>query len=167
MPSPYSFLPELATTDRIAGALHTGAHLNSLRHCLRGRPSLFSPKGEPTFFATRYVRWRHFPLLMLICILGHQRRPLCARYLGGVSSAGFPSGNASFWYISAQRICIGVGFDRGVVLVHGRGVVLVHENSRGVHFGTQLKGSIQDTCYIQACFRSRKKVSSKVHVQNF
>ncbi len=79
MPSPYSYLPELATTDRIAGALHTGAHLSSLRHCLRGRPTLFSPKGEPTFL----------PLGM--CILGHQRRPLCARYLGGVSLAGFPS----------------------------------------------------------------------------
>ncbi len=49
MPSPYSFLLELATTDRIAGALHTGAHLSSLRHCLRGRPTLFSTKGEPTF----------------------------------------------------------------------------------------------------------------------
>ncbi len=49
MPSPYSYLPELATTDRIAGALHTGAHLSSLRHCLRRRPTLFSPKGEPTF----------------------------------------------------------------------------------------------------------------------
>ncbi len=49
MPSPYSYLPELATTDRIAGALHTGAHLSSLRHCLQGRPTLFSPKGEPTF----------------------------------------------------------------------------------------------------------------------
>ncbi len=37
------------------------------------------------------MRWRHFPPLMPICILGHQRRPLCARYLGGVSLAGFPS----------------------------------------------------------------------------
>ncbi len=49
MPSPYYFLPELAFTDRIVGALHTGAHLSFLRHCLQGRHTLFSLKGEPTF----------------------------------------------------------------------------------------------------------------------
>ncbi len=53
------------TTDRIAGAC-TGAHLSSLRHCLRGRPTC-SPEGRTHFFATRYVRWRHFiPPLMPI-----------------------------------------------------------------------------------------------------
>ncbi len=49
MPSPYSYLPELATTDLIAGALHTGAHLSSLWHCLRGRPTC-SPRRENPLF---------------------------------------------------------------------------------------------------------------------
>ncbi len=51
MPSPYSYLPELATTGLIAGA-HTGAHLSSLRHRLQEKPTCPPPKGEPTFYPT-------------------------------------------------------------------------------------------------------------------
>ena len=138
MPSPYSYLPELATTGLIAGA-HTGVHLSSLRHCLRGRPTC-SPRRENPLFLCYSCRWYSatfilplmpifvfsdirgghsapviwagfhlwvflpstfchsvcemaplYPLWCWFCILGHQRRPLCARYLGGVSLAGFPS----------------------------------------------------------------------------
>ena len=31
------------------------------------------------------------------------------------------NGNTSYWYISAQRVRFGAGFDRGAVLVHTKG----------------------------------------------
>ena len=93
--NPYAF-----TLLLFAGASHHRSYCRCATHrstfklsaALPSRKAHFVlPEGRTHFFATRYVRWRHFPPLMPICILGHQRRPLCARYLGGVSLAGFPS----------------------------------------------------------------------------
>ncbi len=54
---------------------------------------------------------------------GPSRSSKLGQGLSSFSPPPPPRGNTSFWYISAQRVRFGAGFDRGVVLVHTKGQV--------------------------------------------
>ncbi len=93
--NPYVFTLLLfagARTPPIVLPVRTGAHLSSLQHCLRGRPTC-SPEGRTHFFATRYVRWHHFipPLMPILYSRTSEDATLCPLFgWGFISGFSFP-----------------------------------------------------------------------------